>query len=249
MNTLNLLLSHLLSRADLAIIANSLLDSLAQHRHARGLPAVSLLLPAIFGIGHIAENRELERSIQMKGMYGIREREMLEAFEVAMRPQTSLPAGTDHIIVGLQPRRFGRAVSAAGADVLSKENPRLNWMATAVGQQIGGNAVGEPSDAESNQSIATAIRQGQSSDAVIESLTVLLGRRLGRLLMIDDESISLTGKSVASHGLDSMIGAEFRNWILREFKVNVPFQQLLAGSLTISQLAGMICTNVANASD
>ena len=251
----------LLSRSDTDVhgnIANSLLDSLARQRHALNLPAISLILPAILGIGHIAENdtanskNSLEKAIQMKGMYGIREKEMLEAFEVAMHPQSSLPLGTDHIIVGLQPRRFGPAVRAAGASerVLSDENPALNWMAVEVGEQGGGggqeDGAGKPG-AQSAQDAINMIRQGGGcSELVVEAVTGLLGRRLGRLLMIDQEAIQPTGKSLAAHGLDSMIGAEFRNWIFREFKINVPFQQLLAGSLSIEQLAKMVCEKVSD---
>lgn len=62
--------------------------------------------------------------------------------------------------------------------------------------------------------------------------------------MLDESAVQTTQMSVASHGLDSMIGAEFRNWLFREFKIDVPFQQLLAGTLTIAELAQMLCEKV-----
>lgn len=232
-------------QANILLLANAFLDSLARHRRARGLPAVSLILPAIFGIGHIAEDPEIEKSIAMKGMYGIREKEMLEAFEVAMTPQSALPTDVDHVVVGIQPRRFGRAVEASGAHVPWRDDPRLNWMATAMEEQArhdpakGHGRIG----GASTDNILATIRGALSAEQATEAVAAHLSRRLGRLLMIEDEVIQMTQKSIASYGLDSMIGAEFRNWIFREFKVDIPFQQLLAGSFTIPELAKMLCKN------
>jgi len=169
---------------------------------------------------------------------------MLEAFEVAMTPQALLPADTHHIIVGLQPRRFGPAVRAAGAHVLSKENPCLNWMVMAIDEQVGGDRTIKISGPGSTEDILATIRQGENVEHEVAFLVTYLSRRLGRVLMIEEDSIQPTQKSIASHGLGSMIGAEFRNWIFREFKIDVPFQQLLAGSLTILELAQIIYEKV-----
>lgn len=221
-----------------------MLDSLARHRHTRGLPAVSLILPAIFGIGYIAEHPEIEQSIRSKGMYGISEKEMLEAFEIAMTPQSLLPAEMDHLVVGIQPRPYGRAIKAAGAYIPWEEDPRLNWMALAVKQQADDGATGPEVGEGGTQSLIAMIKQGMAGVQLHEAVTTNITRRLARLLMLEESSVDAKQKSVASHGLDSMIGAEFRNWIFREFKVDVPFQQLLAGSLTISELARLLCDRV-----
>ncbi|KAI1502975.1 putative polyketide synthase [Biscogniauxia marginata] len=219
--------------------ANSFMDSLARHRRFRNLAAVTLDLPAILGVGLIHESPKLLQSIKSKGMYGIHWKEMLRAFEIAMTSRDSLPLGVDHIAVGIQPRPFGYAIKAAGAHVAWQE-PRLNWLASAVKEQAGD--VSEPGTTTSiSESIMEAIQQAPSKEWAVDAVALYITRRLARLLMIEVESIHSTQKSVASHGLDSMIGAEFRNWIFREFKVEVPFQQLLEGGLTILELAKMLC--------
>ena len=47
----------------------------------------------------------------------------------------------------------------------------------------------------------------------------------------------MDGKSVADYGLDSTIGAELRNWLLKEFTLDMPFQKLLAPELTFKTLS------------
>lgn len=42
------------------------------------------------------------------------------------------------------------------------------------------------------------------------------------LAMFEDPTVP-----VAKYGLDSMIGAELRNWIFKEYALDIPFQQLL----------------------
>jgi hypothetical protein len=180
----------------------------------------------------------------MKGMYGIGEKEMLDSFEIGMRPQPLLPDGTHHIIAGLQPRRFGPSVRAAEAHAFSKENPSLNWIATMVEEQVLDDGTSKTSQSGTTQDIIATIRQKGNREQAVADVAAYLSRRLGRVLMIEEDAIDMTQKSVASHGLDSMIGAEFRNWIFREFKIDLPFQQLLAGSLTILELAQKIYKEV-----
>lgn len=227
------------------IPANSFLDSLARHRRYCGLPAVSLVLPAIFGLGYVQEH-SLEQAILSKGMYGIYEKEMLKAFEVCMTPQRLLPPELDHLIVGLQPRRFGSQIRASGAHM--PQDPRLNWLKSAMEEQVesdctqGGHGTFDPnSQSVTHESILRAVKDEPDTERAIEAVAVFTARRLARVLMLEEDQVQMRQRSIASHGLDSMIGTEFRNWIFREFGVDIPFQQLLAGNLTVHDLAKLLC--------
>ncbi|KAI2618912.1 KR domain-containing protein [Hypoxylon sp. NC1633] len=219
--------------------SNAYLDSLARHRRMRGFPAVSLNLPAIFGFGYIHDH-SLERNMGMKGMYGTKEKEMLDAFEVAMTPQCELPSEVDHIVMGLQPRRFGLSMKEAGSHV---RTPRLSWLAMTMEEQAKDVGDGMPSYTAS-EDIVAKIRHAQSMEKAVEAVTTYMARRLARTMMIEEDQVQTTQKSVSNHGLDSMIGAEFRSWIFREFGVDIPFQQLLSGTLTLHKLAEILCEKV-----
>lgn len=225
---------------------NAFMDTLALHRRSRGMPGISLVLPAILDTGYIAEHADIKRGIQSRGLAGIGKDEMLEAFDVAMTPQSSPRSDDDdHIIVGIQPQLYGRALHDAQVSATWDDDPHYNWMAMEIGKlSFGGESSAARSSGQKN--IKTAIRESASREAAAQTVTEHVARRLARLMMLDEAKVieGASSGSVASHGLDSMIGAEFRNWIFREFGFDVPFQQLLAGSLTISELGAMLCTKV-----
>lgn len=52
----------------------------------------------------------------------------------------------------------------------------------------------------------------------------------------DDEA-----KDLAAYGLESMIGAELRNWIFGKFKLDMLFQQLLGPTLMVTKFTEMVC--------
>lgn len=225
--------------------ANAVLDALAVHRRCRGLPAISVILPAIFGVGAMTKSPELVESVKFKGMYGIDKDEMLAVFDIALRPQHELPAGLDHIGMGMQPRRFAKSLEAVDAQ-MRWEDPRLNWFKLAldkVNNLDGANGGGKGSQSK-GLDITARVRQASSRELAVEELAAYIGKRLATLLMIDIEVFQSSNKSIAGHGLDSMIGVELRNWLYREFGVELPFQQLLASSLTVEGLAEIMYEEV-----
>ena len=220
--------------------ANSYLDSLARHRRSQQKPAASVILPMVLGVGVVAENLELEDALKRKGMYGIDEEHLLGAFEVAIIEQQR-PGAADHIVVGLDPAQLHKAISEAGEDVDSfwTEDPRFKTIVHAMQSESS-----DASGASASQTILSTIKGDDISPAeAIQAVKEHFIAKLARILMLAVENFEEDGKSVASYGIDSMIGAELRTWIFKELAIDIPFQQLLGPSLTVTKFAEQVCAN------
>ena len=217
---------------------NSFLDSLAWHRNLSGLAATSIALPMVLDVGVVAENEIIEVSLGRKGMYGIDENEMLRGFEVAMmqpQPRSSSPPklGSAQIVLGLEPASLARALSSKDSvDAYWYNDARLKAVRAGVEAaskcttKTGSGFVDELQD-------AAAV----STDFAIDAIGQYIMARCSKILMRDIEEFEMDGKSVADYGLDSMIGAELRNWLFKEFTLDMPFQKLLAPELTFKALS------------
>ncbi|KAF6230377.1 hypothetical protein HO133_004719 [Letharia lupina] len=198
---------------------NSFLDALAWHRNQHRLVASSLALPMVLDVGVVAENENIETSLSRKGMYGIHEGEMLRGFETAMmqaKPGANEPAriGSAQIVLGLE--RVYLAEALASEDVVDAywyNDARLNGIRANV---------------EDILSSSTS-SSGSGGDF-----------RCSSILMTAVEGFDFDGKSIAAYGLDSMIGAELRNWLFKEFGLDIGFQTLLAPTLTFKALSATV---------
>ncbi|KAK3342085.1 KR domain-containing protein [Lasiosphaeria hispida] len=218
--------------------ANSYLDALALHRRANRQVATSVILPMVLGVGVVAENTKLEDALKQKGMYGIDEEQLLEAFEVAIVSQFQEHAPS-HVVVGLDPYKLQKAVK--DAEVSSSfwmEDVRFNHMVHDMESSADDSAGG----AGGAQSILATVKAAASPAEAIDAVNEHFISKLARMLMLSPDDFDPDAKSIADYGIDSMIGAELRNWIFKEYRIDIPFQQLLAPSLTIGKFAKQVCS-------
>jgi acyl carrier protein len=216
--------------------ANQVQDSICRNRRAQGLPATSLILSMIMGMGVVAENVAMEDSILRKGIYGIHEDEILSVFEAAMMPPSTTIC-PDHIIFGLDPVRLARSVYAPEAlDVDWINDVRLSHINTGIKRTLQAQS-GISAAAAANSSILATVQSATSTEDAIEATVQGLIKRLARLLGLDENDVSADGRSISEHGLDSMIATEFRNWMTKEFGTNVPYQHLNSPGMTVEKLA------------
>lgn len=219
---------------------NAYMDALARLRHTQGKRAAAIVLPMILGIGVVAENASIEEALKRKGMYGVDEYGVLDSFEVAILEQTNPDAKDfDHLVVGLDPSLLRKAKSEAegDVDVFWAVDPRfsslLHAMETGSGDDVGGGA----------DSVLSRVKAAATAGEAIDAVQEHFIGKLSRLLMLDVEEFEGEGRSVASFGIDSMIGAELRNWIFKELGLDIAFQQLLGPALTIRKFSELVVAN------
>nr|D2E9X0.1 RecName: Full=Reducing polyketide synthase DEP5; AltName: Full=Depudecin biosynthesis cluster protein 1 [Alternaria brassicicola]ACZ57548.1 polyketide synthase [Alternaria brassicicola] len=227
---------------------NSYMDALARLRRSQGKPACAVVLPMILGVGVVAQNDGLEDSLKRKGMYGIDEEALLDSFEAAIieqRPQTCQQnEALDHLIVGLDPAGLHKARQEAEGDVDAfwSADPRFSSLVHSMNVYGGGNQGG---DGEAG-SILTRLRAAgtESPAKAVDLVRDHFIAKLARILLVDEAEFGgddNAERSIASYGVDSMIGAELRNWIFKDLGLDIAFQQLLSPSLTISKFSELVC--------
>lgn len=220
---------------------NSFLDALAWYRNQHGLVASSIALPMVLDVGVVAENENIETSLSRKGMYGIGEAEMLRGFETAMtqpKPDPDEPAsiGSAQIILGLDPVYLAEALASEDVvDAYWYNDARLNGIRANVEDILNSSTSSAGSGGDFVGSLKATVADGP--DAVIAAIARHIMKRCSSILMTDVEGFDFDGRSIAAYGLDSMIGAELRNWIFKEFGLDIGFQTLLAPTLTFKALS------------
>ncbi|KAF8429690.1 hypothetical protein EV426DRAFT_668289 [Tirmania nivea] len=171
---------------------------MARHRQTLGLPATSLVLPMLLGVGYVSERPEIEQGLTRKGLCGIDEGELLRSFEIAVR---GWKGEQPEMIIGMDPSRLSKVLQKSStADLFWFNDPRLSNIK------------------ESIQALNSRIEFGKSNrEGLIDTATEYIKEKLARIMLIDLYEISVS-KSVSYYGVDSSVRTELRNWLFNEFK-------------------------------
>lgn len=231
--------------------ANHFLDAFARYRHARNQPATSLGLGMISEVGYLHENPEVEELLLRKGIQGINEDELLQIVDIALSSSAETPEflRTDplaysHILTGLEPLAL-KELRMKGFDTSNPilSDPRASLLATAIDGL-------ESSDSSLDAAAIISVEFTHAMEAAGENaplrdtISTLVTKRFCNMMLIPAESLDVD-LPLSTYGMDSMLAAEFRTWVYKTFKADIPFLDLLSHTMTLNSPIDRIEKNFA----
>jgi len=201
--------------------ANAFLDSLAHHRHALGLPALTVNWGVLGGEGYVARNQRVAEFLARQGTTELAPPEVVALLE------SSLAAGTTQVMAirvdWTKWRQFFRGM---------QENPLLERVFAAMGN-------------EDKVSTASDLRLKIES-AAPEELEGIIGQAVrnavGSVLRVKPETLR-DDQPLTDLGLDSLMGVEIESTIEASIGVALPPTSLIRAR-TIGQIIAMICEHM-----
>ena len=193
----------------------------AHFRVAQGLPADTIHLGAVAGVGYLADRPDLMGELRKgTGDNFLNERDVLALVNASIRGQLAATSGHECLTgMQLKPGRTDGVYWAPDA--------KFSHCQRAI------YGDGDDPSSTSKTSVASSpsskVRQATSLSSAVRSVYESLGEKFASILIIPLEDITPT-KPVVAYGLDSLVAIEIRNWLDRELEAKAPLMELLSAS-------------------
>jgi NAD(P)-dependent dehydrogenase (short-subunit alcohol dehydrogenase family)/aryl carrier-like protein len=235
--------------------ANAFQDAFARYRLAHSLPAQSISLGLVSDVGVAGAREDLQRSIQRNGIYGNTVAEIVQQVEMAFTSDDAVggvtqdPLSSGHLLTGLAPKKlFELDGGGAATEFIWSADPRMQGIAQAVQDHHdtihGSNATAQHSSssaatsAKDLRALAQSLQNNPDAgaeDRLRGTVKGAISQRLAKLLYVSVDDLDGT-KDVASYGIDSMIAAELRNWLMKMFRLDISFLELVGKDMRVDNL-------------
>ena len=202
---------------------STFLDAFSDYRRALGLPAVTIDLGVILGVGYVAENQDLASKLDRQGFEGTTEEELMQLIKVAIiSPPKASSSG--QIVTGL-----GTWSETSHGAFTSPIFSHFRRMALTPGQNADKSTqMGRP--------IRDQLRKVKSLDEATHHICESIIAKVSSLSMIPVEEISET-KPISVYGMDSLVAVEMRNWLFKEMDATISILELLTNQPLVSLAA------------
>ena len=247
--------------------ANSFQDYFARYRRQLGLPATAIAFGLIREVGELGRRIDVQSSMSRLDLYGTGEYEFLQLLEAAFLPgsegdirkkkqkQTEWfdELSEAQVIASLEPAKLldkQEENRQKGVETQPRwhRDPRFSHIIREM-QNIASDSDRKKASfatikASSHQSHALMLEleshiQAKDIGKAKQTVTIEIVNRVADILFVPAESVQ-PSQSVASHGVDSLVAAELRNWFLVKFRFQVSFLKLLDLETSIVELADLV---------
>jgi hypothetical protein len=190
--------------------SNAFMDAFARYRRSLGLPATSLSLSQILGIGAATYMPEYHQAMLRNGLHGSDEDEFLQFCEAGISAVEADNFSQQYHSAALHdPHHLGHllvGISPYGLSTVSNKYP-LNEMVWSADPRFA-NLI-QAISLVTSSAAASRCGGGDAGDEY-HSVEDRLRNRISKLLYVGIEDVELD-TSISSYGIDSMIAAELRN--------------------------------------
>nr|ASK38717.1 polyketide synthase [Paecilomyces divaricatus] len=203
---------------------STFLGAFAQYRSSLGLPAVTLDLGVITGIGYLSEHEELLQGMQRQGFEGTNEQTLMALIRSAIVSPRRTGSQAE-IVTGLGTWREGVSLGNFDQPLFAHFRRQALGLRDATAEGPG-------------TSVRESLRGCKTLDDAVALVCAALIDRLASRLNTPVDNID-SQRAMSEYGVDSLVAVEMRNWIGKEMESTMPILELLANQ-SISQLSEKI---------
>jgi hypothetical protein len=220
---------------------NAYQDALANYRFSRNLPAASIDLGMMLGVGYVAESSSeaneskpssVVANLKNLGLVGIREEEFLAILAAAItsfgKSDTNIPC---QVITGL----------STGGIMTQNGTPEFPYWfndARFSHMRLMDTQTDQRETKSSGPQLARLLTEVTSIAAAATIICEAIAARLAKSLRVPLEDLD-PSKPVNAYGVDSLIAVELRNFIFREIKADMSIFDILS-SIPLAALSSKI---------
>ncbi|KAI0406831.1 hypothetical protein F4802DRAFT_612982 [Xylaria palmicola] len=231
--------------------ANAFQDAFARYRRRLGLPATSISFGFIKGVGGVGQDSITVDMFARNKALTLSESEFLARLEAAFLDSQDSdktkgsgdgwagrvedPLSASHILTCLDPgamaaREHDEEVKTGD---LGPACPSLSTTPRWYGDARASLIMRAFEDARRDQ------RTLEERSKTVDFITGAISTAVASLLFVDISNVN-PARTVADHGVDSLIAAELRNWFHQALRANIDMQALLDAKTSIAVLAAGI---------
>ena len=206
--------------------ANGFMNALVQQRRARGLPASSIALGMVAGIGYAqsAGQAVQEQLVKKVGLPPVSETDLRQIFAEAILAG-SQPTEDAVVIAGL--RSYGDDEDLRGPWF---SNPYFSHMVYETSSSAAADG-----DKKASLPVGQQLAGTTSEAEALQVLQDCFAARLRVVLQLGDQEIDYEAP-LLELGIDSLVAVEVRSWFLKELKVDIPVLKIVSG-VTLIELS------------